>query len=287
MRTGCEDDPAPGFRYSRYTGTCDRTWSGCPATAAARLAELGPEIRRVSDQAKGSLLVAMQNALPKVKEVGCLLIEAKRLCRKSGALWEPWVRENCGMSERSAQAYMRIASNWEEIQKAQTSAPLSIDGALTWLARPKSEPPKGQEPGPADPGDEIGGDYANDVADQLGDDQADGIDVTSPELPPPRRDGLPNITPEQRRQLEAKRRRFICKRDRFTKKIILVMAELVSGLVTDVHVGEWNGQDIRDLSEVADQMAASITAIKSALFSQQRSLGPAALSASDNEIGGD
>ncbi len=155
MHTKCENDPAPGFRYSRYTGTCERTWSGCPATAEARLAELAPEIRRASEETKGSLLAAMQNVLPKVKDTGCLLMEAKRLCRKSGILWEPWVRENCGLSERSVQAYMRIADNWEELQKAQSSALLSIDGALKWLAQPKSdgtgssapkEPEAGSEP---------------------------------------------------------------------------------------------------------------------------------------------
>jgi hypothetical protein len=137
MRTGCEDDPVPGFEYSRYAGTNDRDWCGVDA-AKARLAEMAPKIRRISKRTRKSLLVTARDALPRAKKAGRLLMAAKALCRKCRLPWEPWVRENCEMSDRSAQAYMRIARNWKELQKAQSSALSSIKAVLDFLARPKA-----------------------------------------------------------------------------------------------------------------------------------------------------
>ena len=51
------------------------------------------------------------------------------------------------MSDRSAQAYMRIAKHWKELQKAQSSPLFSIDAALKFLARRKSD---GKDVAPAD-----------------------------------------------------------------------------------------------------------------------------------------
>ena len=80
----------------------------------------------------------MQNTLPRARIVGDFLTEARTLCRQLKILWEPWIRDNCDMSERTAQGYVRIAEHWDEIIEAQTSAPLtSIDGALKLLSRPK------------------------------------------------------------------------------------------------------------------------------------------------------
>jgi DNA (cytosine-5)-methyltransferase 1 len=148
MRTQGSEDPVPGFRYSRYVGTSDRDWCGVDA-AKARLAEMAPKIRRISKRTRKSLLVTARNALPRAKKAGRLLMAAKMLCRKCRLPWEPWVRENCKMSDRSAQAYMRIARNWKQLRKAQRSALSSIKAVLDFLARPKANG-KGS-PGPNEP----------------------------------------------------------------------------------------------------------------------------------------
>lgn len=136
MRTHGSEDPAPGFRYSRYGRTSEREWI-TGETAQTRLAELAKAICGTDDDTKQSLRVAVQNTLPLARKAGDLLSEAKAICKRNGILWEPWVRENCEMSERTAQGYLRIATNWEKISEAQSSAPVtSIDAALKLLARP-------------------------------------------------------------------------------------------------------------------------------------------------------
>ena len=99
MRTHRSEDPVPGFRYSRYSGTSDRDWCGVDA-ARARLAEIAPKIRRMGKRTRKSLLVTARNALPRAKRAGRLLMAAKTLCRKCRLPWEPWIKENCEMSDR-------------------------------------------------------------------------------------------------------------------------------------------------------------------------------------------
>jgi DNA (cytosine-5)-methyltransferase 1 len=147
MQTHGSEDPAPGFRYSRYARTSEREWI-TGETAQARLAELAKAIRGTDDDTKQSLRVAVQNTLPLARKAGDLLSEAKAICKRNDILWEPWVRENCGMSERTAQGYLRIATNWEKISEAQSSAPVtSIDAALKLLAHPNGNgKPRNPEP---------------------------------------------------------------------------------------------------------------------------------------------
>ena len=156
MRLGSSDDPVPGFRYSRYAGTGDKDWCGAQA-AKARLDEIAPKVRRINRKTRRSLLVVVRDALLRARKAGLLLREAKNLCRKCGTPFEPWVRKNCGMSERTAQGYMRIAKHWDEIRKAQSSALFSIDAALKFLSRRKPDEkdvtPPG-EPTMADPPDD-------------------------------------------------------------------------------------------------------------------------------------
>jgi hypothetical protein len=66
------------------------------------------------------------------------LIEAKSHCEHG--TWERWVEGNFEGSLRTAQAYMRVASRRGEVEelqaKAQGSAPLSLNAALTELSKP-------------------------------------------------------------------------------------------------------------------------------------------------------
>ena len=210
MRTQTSDDPVPDFRYSRYSGTGDRDWCGGD-TARSRLDEIAPKVRRMTKKTRNSLLVAVRDALPRARKAGRLLFEAKALCRKCRILFEPWVRENCGMSERSAQAYMRVARKWKTVVKAQRSAPLtSIDAFLKFLARPKAngkggvpddeqneESPASPEPVSIAPVDDGGGDVTDDNGRQTEEDEdgrehhAPGIALDEDVL-----DGAPDAWPD-------------------------------------------------------------------------------------------
>lgn len=83
---------------------------------------------------------AVNAAVDHALKAGELLIEAKSRCPHG--TWQTWLEESFEGSLRTAQAYMRVASNREEIEAAQAqgSAPLSLDGALKVLSAPKDEP---------------------------------------------------------------------------------------------------------------------------------------------------
>lgn len=92
---------------------------------------LAGEIRRHHEAAQA----AAETAIGHAREAGRLLNEAKAQCQHGG--WLPWLRDNFDGSKRTAQAYMRLADRWPEIEaKAQRPAHLSIDGALKLLAEP-------------------------------------------------------------------------------------------------------------------------------------------------------
>jgi hypothetical protein len=70
---------------------------------------------------------------------GDLLIKAKAELKQHGA-WLPWLKQNCKMSERTAQLYMRMARNREAIEaKSATVADLSLRGAMAVIAPPKPD----------------------------------------------------------------------------------------------------------------------------------------------------
>jgi phage N-6-adenine-methyltransferase len=81
---------------------------------------------------------AAGKALDHAMRCGDLLSEAKSTCKHGE--WQGWLDDNFDGSDRSAQAYMRLAGKREQIeQNRRGSADLSIDGALKLLAGPKSD----------------------------------------------------------------------------------------------------------------------------------------------------
>ena len=68
----------------------------------------------------------MRTAVAHAVIAGELLIEAKR--QVPHGQWLPWLRSTCGLSERTAQAYMRLARTLPELEpaKAQRVADLSL-----------------------------------------------------------------------------------------------------------------------------------------------------------------
>jgi hypothetical protein len=111
----------------------------------ARLTDLAKQINQEHHQCETAARSAVEHAI----NAGNLLIEAKAQCPHGR--WGTWISENFEGSIRTAQAYMRIAREWPELAEAntQTSAHLSIDGALKALAEPKESDPE-PEPEPMD-----------------------------------------------------------------------------------------------------------------------------------------
>lgn len=73
---------------------------------------------------------------------GALLTEAKG--QVPHGQWLPWLDDNFGLSERSAQNYMRLSRKLAELpeSKAQRVADLPLRDALELLAEPKETPSK-------------------------------------------------------------------------------------------------------------------------------------------------
>jgi hypothetical protein len=101
-----------------------------PADALAELAiRINAEHREALDAARASLVHA--------RNAGTLLLEAKKQC--GHGQWLPWLKAKAKFSERTAQAYMRVAKGWPELEaKAQTTADLTIEDGLKLLAAPKN-----------------------------------------------------------------------------------------------------------------------------------------------------
>lgn len=82
-----------------------------------------------------AFLEAMQAGLQHALKCGNLLLEAKAMVPHGE--WLPWLADNCQVSERSAQAYMRVAQHWPELSKSATVADLTYREALQLLAENK------------------------------------------------------------------------------------------------------------------------------------------------------
>jgi hypothetical protein len=90
------------------------------------------EEHRACEKAVGAALTHAMNA-------GELLVEVKASL-PHGA-FGPWLAENFAGSDRTARAYMRVHSHRDELEaKRQSSATLSIDGALKALVTPQPQP---------------------------------------------------------------------------------------------------------------------------------------------------
>jgi hypothetical protein len=99
------------------------------------LGELAHAINREHDLASQTFKTALHHA-----------IKAGELLRKARAnvghgAWLPWLQENCHVSERTAQAYMRLAREFPKLDsaKAQRVADLPLRTALKEIAQERRE----------------------------------------------------------------------------------------------------------------------------------------------------
>lgn len=93
------------------------------------LEELARQINAAHSACEQAMTTGMQHALT----AGSLLLQAKVECPHG--TWTTWLSENCQFSERTAQAYMRVAKELPEANP-QRVALLSFRQVLKELARP-------------------------------------------------------------------------------------------------------------------------------------------------------
>ena len=105
----------------------------------AELEHLDGLAKRINEEhrrCEGAVNAALEHAM----NAGDLLLEAKASAPHGS--WQGWLADHFDGSVRTAQAYMRVAARRDEVEatKAQSSAPLSLDGALRALSAPKDAP---------------------------------------------------------------------------------------------------------------------------------------------------
>lgn len=95
---------------------------------------LAADINRYHAAAEQALRSGLENA----RQAGELLLEAKG--KLPHGEWYPWLKRNCKFSARTAQAYMRVAKRWPELDsKCATSADLTFREATQLLCAPAVE----------------------------------------------------------------------------------------------------------------------------------------------------
>lgn len=98
------------------------------------LEELAEKIRKECQW----LLESSRTSLSHARRCGELLNDAKAKVKHGE--WEAWLKENCHLSVRTAQLYMRLANKGDELAaKAQSIADLTIAEAADLLSTPRSK----------------------------------------------------------------------------------------------------------------------------------------------------
>jgi Protein of unknown function (DUF3102) len=95
------------------------------------LAELATRIKT----GHAGVLDASKNVVLKAIAVGTDLIAAKKSPDMKHGMWLPWLRDNCGVSERHATRYMQLAAGKHKLTalKSDTMSDLTLTGALRFV----------------------------------------------------------------------------------------------------------------------------------------------------------
>ena len=108
------------------------------------LVDLCDRLKAEHIAAAGALKCSLGHAMA----AGDILIEAKEQLKHGH--WLPWL-QSCGISERAAQRYIRLARNRRTIEaKSDNVSDLSVSGALAMLAVPRDDPSGSLTQGAAD-----------------------------------------------------------------------------------------------------------------------------------------
>jgi ParB family chromosome partitioning protein len=100
--------------------------------AIPELADLAARINAEHEQAKGAAINAVAHGIA----AGELLLEAK--AKVEHGQWLPWIESNCAFSQRTAQAYARLAKHAPKLldQMRSSAADFSIRDAMKALTPP-------------------------------------------------------------------------------------------------------------------------------------------------------
>lgn len=83
--------------------------------------------QRINDH-HGQATRHAKTAIEHARQAGELLLEAKALVNHGE--WIGWLADNCAVSPRQAQRYMRVVTHWELITKNDAASHLTIDDAI-------------------------------------------------------------------------------------------------------------------------------------------------------------
>jgi hypothetical protein len=117
------------------TPQANSTSVGCDTSPP--LADIAARINEAHDRASAFA----QSAIEAAMKVGHLLIQAK--AEVGHGRWLSWLMTNTSVSERTAQAYMKLA---RDLPKSAVTADLTLDGALKLLSAPKADPKRPAAP---------------------------------------------------------------------------------------------------------------------------------------------
>ena len=106
-------------------------------TKSNSLTDLAARIRSSHEAVQFALKSAVEHAM----NTGDMLREAKDQLRLHGQ-WQPWIREHCQFSERTARLYMRLAKNRKVIEATGDLANLTLNAAARLFAPPKDDDEK-------------------------------------------------------------------------------------------------------------------------------------------------
>jgi hypothetical protein len=141
-----------------------------------------------------ALVDCVRDSLAHARRAGTSLVKAR--ARRSDDEWVAWVREHCHFSVTTAEAYIRIAKDWNKLSpKAQAVADLLIDVALRLL------PPAAEEAGGVAPGGEDHTPARAGAREEAGDPVADVADAAPPaaaDVDPGAATGADGATPGDR-----------------------------------------------------------------------------------------
>jgi hypothetical protein len=92
---------------------------------------------RIREEVAG-VVAGLRSSLEHARAAGDLLLQAK--VQMDHGDWGGWLEKTSLVSQRTAEAYMRIAGRWDSIRsKSQRTADLTISHALKLLAKPSTK----------------------------------------------------------------------------------------------------------------------------------------------------
>jgi hypothetical protein len=102
-------------------------------TAGADLDTLARQVRAARREMQNAMRTALRMAL----DAGDALITAKK--QVEDGRWQPWLRNNCLLSVRTAELYMQLAQHREEIEsELECVTTLSLSAARRLIMKPKA-----------------------------------------------------------------------------------------------------------------------------------------------------